>query len=116
VQAANLVGWGGTVRHREFERLVGSIASLAGYPKGSPEHLKRVRKRARNDLAATVEQRGFEKSPRSDRIYYHVTNPAVRLVFLETVVRVEEKQKGRWRRRDSFNVLKDSERFLESLN
>jgi hypothetical protein len=39
----------------------------------------------------------------------------MRLVFRETVVRVEEKKEGQWRRRESFNILKDSERFIKSL-
>lgn len=115
IQTANLVGWGGTVRHKEFERLVSSIAVLAGNPKGSPEYLKRVRKRAHRDLVAAVEKRGFRKSPRSDRYYYWAKDAGLRLCFLNTVVRVEEKRGGRWRRRDSFDLLQDSERFLDSL-
>lgn len=109
------MGWRGTVRHHEFERLVSAIIALAGNPKGSPKYLDRVRERAKRDLVAAVEDLGFEKSPRSDRIYYNAKNPGIRLVFLKTLVRLEEKQAGRWKRRDSFDFLKDSERFLDSL-
>lgn len=115
IQTANLVGWGGTVRHREFERLVSSIATLAGNPKGTPEYLRRVRRRARLDLVAAIEKLGFERSPRSDRVFYNRDRPGVRLVFLKTVVRVEDGARGGWKLRESFDLLKGSDRLLESL-
>lgn len=51
----------------------------------------------------------------SDRVYYGTRNPGVRVVFRTAVVRVEEKHQGGWRRRDSFDLLSESEEFLNGL-
>lgn len=114
-QTADLVGWGGTRRHREFERLANAIAALAGFPKDSPGYREALRERARRDLMAEAKQHGFRQSSKAQGVYYHERDPDVRLVFLKTMVRVETRSKGKWSRRDVYDVVRDADRFFSSL-
>ena len=69
-------------------------------------------------LLAFIEEsrnRGFEASPRSDRLYYHPRIPDVRFAISQRVIRIEQRD-GRWRLERSFSIARETHLALEAID
>jgi HEAT repeat protein len=74
--------------------------------------------KSQKSLLAFIEElrnKGFEVSPRSDRLYYHPRIPDVRFAISQRVVRIERRD-GRWRLARSFSIARETHLALEAID
>jgi uncharacterized protein YxeA len=67
-----------------------------------------------------LKKRGFEVSPKSDRLYYHPHIPDTRFAILTRVIRLERRvsdKRGRrqWQREKSFSIAREIHLALEGV-
>ncbi|MDW3192037.1 MAG: P-loop NTPase fold protein [Cytophagales bacterium] len=71
----------------------------------------------REGFPAELGEKGFEKSPRSDKLYYNSSLPKLRVSIGKHVIRLEQKdKKGRWDLSSSFLLSKETEKALKALD
>ena len=73
-----------------------------------------TRKRARKtqklllEFVEELKNKGFEVSPRSDRLYYHPHIPDIRFAIRQRVIRIERRS-GRWQLVRSFSIARETD-------
>jgi hypothetical protein len=72
--------------------------------------------RGRTRVVNGLETRGFAKSPRSDRLFYHPGLEGFRVALGTHVVRIEhQRDDGTWGLDESFSLVQDVDRAVEAL-
>jgi HEAT repeat protein len=99
----------------ESLRMLGKVVDEAPFQRGGARYRS---SRSQELLLAFIEglrNRGFEVSPRSDRLYYHPRIPDVRFAISQRVVRIERRD-GRWRLERSFSIARETHLALEAID
>lgn len=113
-QNALLSDWDGNPRAYEFQRLTRAIARLAGgYPEGSRKKLTTAQNR--RDLIKALDDQGFQRSPRSNHLYYDAHRPDLRIRILENRVRIENRSDSRWKVRESMQLEMPINNVLKAI-
>jgi hypothetical protein len=70
------------------------------------------------DFAEELRRRGFEPSPRSDRLFYNPQIPDTRFALAKRVIRLERKhrRRQRWERERSFSIARETDLALEAAD
>lgn len=65
-----------------------------------------------------LRERGFEASPRSQRLYYHPRIPDVRFAIRQRVIRLERRgqRNSQWQLVRSFSILRETHLALEDID
>jgi TIR domain len=72
--------------------------------------------RGRTRLMSELEARGFEKSPRTDRLFYHRGFERHRVAFGTQVMRIEyQRDDGAWALAESFSLAREADRAVDAL-
>jgi len=72
--------------------------------------------RGRTRLVNQLETRGFEKSPRTNRLFYHPGLKGLRVAFGTHVLRIEhQRHDGTWGLDESFSLVQDVDRAVDAL-
>jgi hypothetical protein len=83
----------------------------------SQSGVSQVRERNREAFIAQLEKRGFAKSPRSDRLYYHPETPSVRFAIGKTHIRFEKrKDDGGFELWESYLITRETEAALAVID
>ena len=70
------------------------------------------------EFVKELKNKGFEVSPRSDRLYYHPHIQDVRFAICQRVVRIErrKRRKDRWQLVRSFSIARETHLALEAID
>ena len=85
------------------------------------EHMEEVltlsqsREDRRIEFIVKLKEQGFEKSPRSDRLYYNKDTPYVRFRIGKTHIRFEKKKNGTWILWESYLLTRETEFALKVI-
>ena len=82
--------------------------------------LKETRESMLHSFIQKMEDKGYEVSPRSSRLYYHPDVPSMRFVIGKAVIRLEEKNKGSrgrpWQLVKSFSIRWKTKNALDTAD
>jgi hypothetical protein len=83
----------------------------------SQSGVSQVRERNRDAFIAQLEQRGFAKSPRSNRLYYHPNTPSVRFAIGKTHIRFEKRNdRGGFDLWESYLITRETDAALAVID
>ena len=73
--------------------------------------------RGRSRLVELLEARGFEQSPRTDRLFYHPGLDGARVAFGTHVMRIEyRRDDGTWQLHQSFSLVQHVDRAADAVD
>lgn len=103
---------------RELKSLLQfTVAVAVTEDAASQSGVSQVRERNRETFIAQLEKRGFAKSPRSDRLYYHPGTPSVRFAIGKTHIRFEKRNNdGGFELWESYLITRETEAALAVID
>jgi len=70
------------------------------------------------EFVKELRNKGFETSPRSDRLYYHPHIPNIRFAICQRVVRIERRKRrnSRWQLQRSFSIARETHLAIGAID
>ncbi len=99
----------------ESLRKLGKVVDETPLQRGGARHRSSKSQELLLAFVNELRNKGFEASPRSDRLYYHPRIPDVRFAISQRVVRIERRN-GQWRLARSFSIARETHLALEAID
>jgi HEAT repeat protein len=99
----------------ESLRKLGKVVEETPLQRGGARHRSSNSQKLLLAFIEELRNKGFEVSPRSDRLYYHPRIPDVRFAISQRVVRIERRD-GRWRLERSFSIARETHLALDAID